>query len=539
MAAFLLYLLKSTCCLVVFYLGYKGLLSNETFFRFNRRVLLSGTVCCLLLPFFEIKTETAGIIQQPVVRLEKYVIREFVPAEEVESTAGEKETAAQTGPEAAEFPWGTWAVVFYFTGMGAVGWRFLRSCISLRYLLKEGKKIRCEGYTLVLMGRAIAPFSWGKYIVLSEKDYRSYPKEILTHELHHLRQHHSRDLLFAEGLIFFHWFNPASWLLKQELQKVHEFQADHEVLKQGIDATKYQFLLVKKAAGASSYTFANSFNHSKIKKRITMMLKEKSNKWARLKLALLAPAAVCALAAFARPDVNRQWESLTVHEDTTISSPADGYSPEFFRKELEQYILGLHGSPVPADSRLDYLKEHATLVPFFINANGQIMYKGDLTSSQQIPEQLKQTLSSEYKKEHPVFFYFLHDQATPAASVEKALNQVGKAFQAFRATPQGKECPVLLYYGPSKNYRSAGKKKPVANIEVKFIDKWNRTYAIRLNELSNPSEIRKEIEKVPFGEVAMVSISAPGNSRMGVITDIRQALRNRYNLQIQYKDMEL
>lgn len=270
-----------------------------------------------------------------------------------------------------------------------------------------------------------------------------------------------------------------------------------------------------------------------------MMLKEKSNKWARLKLALLAPAAICALAAFARPDVNRQLKSLTMHEDTTISSVSAVYSPEFFRKELEQYLLGLHGSPVPDDSRLDYLKEHATLVPFFINANGQILYKGDLVGSQQIPEQLKRTLSSEYKKEHPVFFYFLHDQTTPATSVEKALNQVGKAFQAFRATPQGKECPVLLYYGPSKNYRSDGKKKPVAKIEIKFIDKWNRTYAIRLNELSNPSEIRKEIEKVPFDEVAMVSISAPGNSRMGVITDIRQALRNRYKLQIQYKDMEM
>lgn len=537
MAAFLLYIFKSTCCLVLFYLGYKGLLSNETFFRFNRRVLLGGIMVCLVVPFFEVKTESAGVIQRPIVRLEKYVIQEFVPEEKTETPAGEQEERRQPGTESAAFPWGIFGAGLYFAGMVGVFGRFLCSFISLHLILKEGEKIPKDGYTLVLLGRAVAPFSWGKYVVLSEKDYRLYPKEILTHELLHLRQHHSWDLMFTEGLILFHWFNPASWLLKQELQKVHEFQADSEVLKQGIDATKYQLLLVKKAVGASSYTFANSFNHSKIKKRITMMLKEKSNKWARLKLVLFVPVAACALVAFARPDVNRQLELLTVHEGTTISSSRNAYSTDFFRKELEQYIKRTNGKVMADDNRLDYLKEHATVVPFFINAKSEIMYKGKYASSEQIPAKLQETLSSQYKKDRPVLIYFLSDKATPKAAVEKALNQVGEAFKEFRATPEGKDCPILLYYGPSRKYLSDG--KPVAKIEVKFSDKQNRTYSIILNELSNPAEIRRKIEKVPFEEIAMVSISALGTSRMGVITDIRQALRSRYNLKIQYKDMQM
>ena len=87
-----------------------------------------------------------------------------------------------------------------------------------------------------------------------------------------------------------------------ELRDVHEYEADEGVLNQGIDATKYQLLLVKKAVGSRLYSLANSFNHSKLKKRITMMLKRRSNKWGRLKLALLIPVGLAVLSAFARPE---------------------------------------------------------------------------------------------------------------------------------------------------------------------------------------------------------------------------------------------
>ena len=107
-----------------------------------------------------------------------------------------------------------------------------------------------------------------------------------------------------ETTLLLQWFNPTVWLLKRELRDIHEYQADKGVLSQGIDATKYQLLLVKKAVGSSLYTLANSFNHSKIKKRITMMLKKKSNNWARLKLALLVPVGLAALSAFAHPEAS-------------------------------------------------------------------------------------------------------------------------------------------------------------------------------------------------------------------------------------------
>ena len=112
-----------------------------------------------------------------------------------------------------------------------------------------------------------------KFVVISEKDLKENGEEILTHEYAHIRKRHSIDLLIADICIFFQWFNPASWLLKQELQNIHEFEADESVIAQGIDAKKYQLLLIKKAVGTRLYSMANSFNHSSLKKRITMMLK--------------------------------------------------------------------------------------------------------------------------------------------------------------------------------------------------------------------------------------------------------------------------
>ena len=136
-------------------------------------------------------------------------------------------------------------------------------------------------------------------------------REILIHELAHIQNRHSWDLLVADICIFFQWFNPASWLLKQELQNIHEYEADETVIEKGVDAKQYQLLLIKKAVGTRLYSMANSFNHSKLKKRITMMLKEKSNPWAKLKYLYILPVAAIAVTAFARPEISETAEEIS------------------------------------------------------------------------------------------------------------------------------------------------------------------------------------------------------------------------------------
>ena len=168
-----------------------------------------------------------------------------------------------------------------------------------------------KGVTLVVHNQEIAPFSWMKYIVISRKDLEENGREILIHEMAHIHHRHSVDLLVADICIFFQWFNPGAWLLKQELQNVHEYEADETVINEGVNAKEYQLLLIKKAVGTRLYSMANSFNHSKLKKRITMMLKEKSNPWARLKYLYVLPLAAIAVTAFARPEISEKMEEIS------------------------------------------------------------------------------------------------------------------------------------------------------------------------------------------------------------------------------------
>lgn len=453
MTAFLLYIIKSTCCLTLFYLGYKALLSKETFFRFNRIVLLVGILVCILLPFVGIRTASPGALQMPLQQLE-----EMIEEEMGEAVSRQVEVPTEVADVAQAFvSWGELIVYLYFAGIVIGTGLLARSFISLLWLIRSGKKVRREHYTLVLVNRAVAPFNWGRYIVLSLKDYSDYPDEILTHELVHLRKHHSLDLIYAEVIVLLHWFNPAAWLLKRELQEIHEYQADTGVLKSGIDATKYQLLLVKKAVSASSYTFANSFNHSKIKKRITMMLKEKSNSWARLKLLLLIPVAACSMLAFARPDVNRELTNLVQSEGTTISSADQPYTRELFDREIDRYIEEAGGGKLSGAERFEFMKAHTRKADFFINARDQILYNNKFAEMSEMPALLKTTLS-ESSGGKPVMIYFLCDKHTSDAAVEKALEIAGKAFAGYQATEAGKNVPTLFFFGdPRKDYPPKGK----------------------------------------------------------------------------------
>ena len=309
MGLFFVYILKSSVCLAVFYLFYRLLMARETFHRFNRFALLGILLLSCLLPLIEVSVKQETEVHQTMLTLEQLLMM------------ADAMNAAETGAtaEAAAVTWIQVALLVYLTGIVFFALRNAYSLLRLLMLLKSGKKEdignylpgRKERVTLIVHDRDIAPFSWMGYIVISRKDLEENGREILIHELAHIRHRHSWDLLVAEICIFFQWFNPASWLLKQELQNIHEFEADETVIKEGVDAKQYQLLLIKKAVGTRLYSMANSFNHSKLKKRITMMLKEKSSPWARLKYLYVLPVAAIAVTAFARPEVSGKVEEIS------------------------------------------------------------------------------------------------------------------------------------------------------------------------------------------------------------------------------------
>ena len=309
MGIFFVYILKSSVCLVVFYLFYRLLLSRETFHRFNRVALLSILLLSCLLPLVEVTVEEQTEVHQTMMTLEQWLM-----LADMMNTAD----ATDLQVEEVTVTWIQVALLVYLAGILLFALRNGYSLLKLGGLLKFGRKENLSKYidggekvTLIVHDRDIAPFSWMKCIVISEKDLDENGREILIHELAHIQNRHSWDLLVADICIFFQWFNPASWLLKQELQNIHEYEADETVIEKGVDAKQYQLLLIKKAVGTRLYSMANSFNHSKLKKRITMMLKEKSNPWAKLKYLYILPVAAIAVTAFARPEISETAEEIS------------------------------------------------------------------------------------------------------------------------------------------------------------------------------------------------------------------------------------
>ena len=457
MGALLLYILKSTICLILFYLGFKALLSNDTFFRFNRWVLLVGIATCMLLPAIKIQTSEPLLIQQPIIHLEKMIAGEETVVTYLSDNNPEVNMIPVVTP-AKMIDWGQIIALLYWAGFIFCLMTTLLSFRKMFVLIRSGRKLQQGRYTLILVPSCVSPFSWGRYIILSEEDYEKHPDEILTHEMMHLKSHHSIDLLFMECILWLHWFNPAIWLLKRELKDIHEYQADKGVLTQGVDATKYQLLLVKKAVGSSLYTLANSFNHSKIKKRITMMLKGKSNNWARLKLLLLVPVGLIVLNAFARPEVNRQLETLVQSKDKETPPEEQQDMKSFFKTELESYIKKVDPQTrFEPDEIIAFMKKNTEPKDLFINAKGDVLLNNDFANYKEKEQFLGKLQDLFEKSKKPVSFYFLIDINTPEEATEAVLHLVKEAFDKRQKVVGADKAPFLLFEDARNNKNFPGK----------------------------------------------------------------------------------
>ena len=275
MSAFLTYLLKATLLLAVFDAFFLLVMRRDGHFRFNRITLLAGSVVCLLLPLIRFRMNRPTLYSE---WLEPVVVAAGQGAEP--SAAG----AAGGVP----LSWQAVVLLLYLAGVLVTLGLYIRSYGSMFRLLRRTPGERRDGYTLHLVPREAPSFSWLRHIVLGRNDYERYPA-ILTHERAHVRYGHSVDLLLSSALTVLQWFNPLVWICRSELKLLHEYEADDFVLNQGIDATQYQLLLVKKAVGEKRFLLANGFNHAQLKNRITMMQTPTKAAWKKLFLLLLLP----------------------------------------------------------------------------------------------------------------------------------------------------------------------------------------------------------------------------------------------------------
>ncbi|MBQ5719953.1 MAG: M56 family metallopeptidase [Alistipes sp.] len=282
---FLVYLAESALCLAALYLVYKVAMSNDTLHRLNRVLLLGSVVLSAVLPLCHVK-----------------IVKEYDPAPTLSTIAIDDMVVADVAELGIDYVslLKDLAVVVFILGVAFMLVRLAVGIYSVWRLIHSGEmSVIEEDVTLTVVSQLSSPFSWFGHIVASQSDVQEYRRMILSHELAHIRLHHSWDVMAVDLALCLWWFNPAMWLLRRELQSLHEYQADDAVLRDGVDAKTYQMLLIKRAVGSRPHSVANCLNHSNLKKRITMMCMNQSSRWAATKALLVVPMVAVALSAFA------------------------------------------------------------------------------------------------------------------------------------------------------------------------------------------------------------------------------------------------
>lgn len=304
----LYYLLRASVSMVLFYSFYKLFFDKNTFHAINRFVLIALALLTVLLPLFRFN---------------------FLPELQKATNSGQlswelsavpvihSSNLATTGPA---IPWSTLLLVLFVVGLMCAVVRYLVGIYQINTIIHRSRKERLpDGTTLCMSDKEIAPFSWMNYVVLNGKDIPEQNQAIIRHEQAHVRMHHSYDIIFFDLFTSFFWFNPFSWLLRREIRAVHEYQADQQVLNNGIDARQYQLLLIRKCAGEQKFALANNFRQRDLHKRIQMMMKKSSEKQLKWRYVAAFPLLFLVMVALSVPKLNASIPEKTSDHSLAIA----------------------------------------------------------------------------------------------------------------------------------------------------------------------------------------------------------------------------
>ena len=339
---FFIYSLKVALCLTAFYLLHKLLLSHEKLHVFNRCSLLGIVVLSLIVPCIKVVLNEPNVVNEGMVIVEELIISAEIVAE-----------AEHTGLTLLQT-----IFLIYICGVAVFLLREVISLLRLRSLIKKGDVVeRHERAVVLVLDEDIAPFSWFNYIILSRKDYEENPREIIIHEIAHMRLRHSADIMLCNMLIILQWFNPAAWLLRRELQDVHEFEADEAVINEGVDAKQYQLLLIRKSVGERLFSMANNLNHNSLKRRIKMMKTKNSNRWQCTKALAVIPVAAVAIVAFASPKVEQAAQKVVAESEEIVKSVTN----DMMQTEIQANdVATVENSSIVADTPQTSSEQSAT-----------------------------------------------------------------------------------------------------------------------------------------------------------------------------------
>ena len=302
------HVLPIAAAIAVLWVVYRLLFSNSNRIKFNRVFLLSSLLFALALPLIGV---FVGHESQQMVTWKQNLfggtmLTEITITPEGQEALPEMQTEA-TPVTQPRFT--VWQIVggLYIIGVGVMTLLFLFKLGRLMVLIIRSPKRKMKGYTAIFTGREQGSFSFFRYAFFPNENVSP---DIVRHEVSHIEHHHSWDILFTEVMMILQWFNPFIYLYKKELQSVHEYQADRDVVATGIDKKNYMMLIVQQCTAADFSGMSNNFSLILTKKRIKMITRNEKAKglWWRL----LATLPVLAILLIANTKATAQEEKMQI-----------------------------------------------------------------------------------------------------------------------------------------------------------------------------------------------------------------------------------
>lgn len=304
----------------VLWLAYRVLFINSNRLVFNRAFLIVALGFSLMLPML------GGFIGRNVPQVTHYrenvlqsiMLQEIVitPEGVIINTASDvADNESVTDPvasnKAPRHPIGLISLIWLIGLIGAA-LIFLFKLAKIILIIIRSPKKKMQGFTAVFTGKEHGPYSFFNYAFFTDEDVSP---EIVRHEKSHIEHHHSADIIFVELMMILQWFNPFIYLYKRELQSLHEYMADHDVVATGVDKKNYMMLILQQCTAVDFSGMSNNFSLILTKKRIKMITQNKKTKGVVIKALLTLP--VFALLLFANCKSNGQTENKVKSPDET------------------------------------------------------------------------------------------------------------------------------------------------------------------------------------------------------------------------------
>ncbi|MBW7871160.1 MAG: M56 family metallopeptidase [Flavobacteriia bacterium] len=311
-------------CSGLFLIFYRLFLQNEKMFVFNRIFLISALILSVAIPFMKIQkikpieNQISRIYQLKTIQKPQQttaVVQNTIPIQNSVHSVSQNQTEKTIDIQSI-------IQAIYFSIALLLMIRFLNNLNLLFKKIRTAKKLKKNGYTIVLIGRGSIPFSFLNYMFVAEDEFENdfLSSPVFGHELTHIRQKHSLDVILVEILKIIFWFNPFIWSYKKQIQLNHEFLADSEVNRLNYDSIDYKLLLIESAAGRPN-VLSSSFSYLSTKKRIIMMSKNTTKTRQRILQSLSIPLFISGMLIFSQTAQAQQ------------KDPVEGVS----KKEMRQF----------------------------------------------------------------------------------------------------------------------------------------------------------------------------------------------------------